>query len=248
MRCRDYLQDRDVTLRALEQYDRLARRWNWPTYEKMMLYGEALRAFDSNLDETTRRAAFATIYQRLRKFWQAGRNGALLPESETFDLLERHCHRSHRESGLMLPELSAEHGQEAVLECLQQAGAIKRLRSGTYPVMAVSKTLHFFNPRLWVIHDVAVIQEKVLPRFRGDLAPFWSPLTAVGADSALSSYVAYLLWAADAMRSRYAGLMDDFADWFISVSRDGADIREELKTHYATVFEFVIIGAAHLTN
>jgi hypothetical protein len=36
--------------------------------------------------------------------------------------------------------------------------------------------------------------------------------------------------------------MDDFVDWFITVSRDGGEVCEELKTHYATVFAFVASG------
>jgi hypothetical protein len=52
------------------------------------------------------------------------------------------------------------------------------------------------------------------------------------------------------IRTAYPGFMDDFADWFIETVADGGedaeDFRDELRLSFATAFEFVIIGAAHL--
>jgi hypothetical protein len=50
------------------------------------------------------------------------------------------------------------------------------------------------------------------------------------------------------IRNSYDGMMDDFADWFIAAAGDGEELRDELKTYYATAFEFIVIGAAHLEN
>lgn len=52
------------------------------------------------------------------------------------------------------------------------------------------------------------------------------------------------------IRSGYQDLMGDFAAWFIEAvaeeGEDAEDFRAELRQSYATAFEFIVIGAAHL--
>ena len=63
-------------------------------------------------------------------------------------------------------------------------------------------------------------------------------------------YLAYLLWASQMIRNAHDRLMDDFADWFIEAVKQEGDnaegFRDELRVSFATAFEFIVIGAAHL--
>lgn len=68
----------------------------------------------------------------------------------------------------------------------------------------------------------------------------------------LDFYLAYLLWASRMMRIAYPNFMEDFADWFIQTAADegvdAEDFRDELRQLFATAFEFIVIGAAHLED
>ena len=100
------------------------------------------------------------------------------------------------------------------MACLEAVRSLKRLRSGNYPVMAVSKNLHFYNPRLFVIYDSEVVVGQVYRAFRKDWNGGYRRFASTG-DGWLDFYLAYLLWASHMIRNAYPGFMEDFADWFI---------------------------------
>ncbi len=116
--------------------------------------------------------------------------------------------------------------------------------------MAVSKNLHFFNPRLWVIYDNEVVVGKVYRVFRRDWNACYRRIAVETGDAGIDFYLAYLLWGAEVVRKSHKRLMEQFADWFIeAVRREGEkaeDFRAPLRQCYATAFEFVVIGAAHV--
>ena len=64
------------------------------------------------------------------------------------------------------PGLSDPESWDGVEELCSEMATIKNLRSGRFPVMAVSKVLHFWNPRFFVIVDGTVMRDHVLKQER----------------------------------------------------------------------------------
>jgi hypothetical protein len=254
MKSEPYFQNRNRTRKALARYALFASgkgEKGWSIAEsKLRLYRHAVNAFAGTSDERIRRASHEEVYGRLRSWWGVGRNGTLWERATVFDVLENNCRACSRSSGLTLNTLEDEQTQTAVVACLESMRGLKRLRSGHYPVMAVSKNLHFFNPRLWVIYDNEVVVGKVYRVFKEEWAATYGRIAVETGDADISFYLAYLLWASHSIRNAYAGFMDDFADWFIATVRhegeEAEDFRGELRSSFATAFEFIIIGAAHL--
>ena len=160
------------------------------------------------------------------------------------------CKPCSRRNGLTLASLEARSNQQAVVECLESMKGLKQLRSGSYPIMAVSKNLHFFNPRLFAIYDNDIVLKKVYRVFRTDWNSCYDEISVKTHDEGIAFYLAYLLWGGHLIRKAYASFMDDFADWFIETVRtegeQAEDFRDQLRLSLAVAFEFVMIGAAHL--
>jgi hypothetical protein len=251
MKSECYFKNREKTGAALEKYTTLTREWGWPIAEsKLDLYRRAVVAFSGTDDEATRRASHEDVYGHLRSYWGVARNGTLWEAPKVFDMLTNQCRACSRISGLILVTLADEQQQRAVVTCLKAMRGLKRFRSGNYPIMAVSKNLHFFNQRLWVIYDNEIVVKKVYRVFRRDWNSFYEGIATDPGDAGIRFYLAYLLWASHMIRNSHERLMDDFADWFVESARqegrDAEDFRDELRLSFATAFEFVVIGAAHL--
>jgi hypothetical protein len=250
MKSERYFQNPEMTRKALARYARFASDKGWPISEKLALYRHAVAAFGGTADERTRRASHEEVYWSLRSWWKVGRKGTLWDAATVFDVLTGQCQGCSRGSGLDLTRLEDDQDQQTVLACLERVRSLKRLRSGNYPVMAVSKNLHFFNQRLWVIYDSEVVVGQVYRVFKRDWNAGYRGIAADSGDAGINFYLAYLLWASRMIRTAYPGFMDDFADWFIETVAGGVadaeDFQDELRLSFATAFEFVVIGAAHL--
>jgi len=255
MKSARYFENSRMTRKALAAYARFAngrgeKAWSI-AQSKLKLYRDALIAFAGTANDGTKRASHEKIFGQLRSSWGLGRNGTELWQAAiVFDVLTNHCHPCSRSSRLTLATLEDEPDQKVVLGCLKSMRGLKKLRSGNYPVMAVSKNLHFFNPRLFVIYDNDVILGRVYRVFKEDWIACYRRFRPT-ADEWLNFYVAYLLWASHMVRKSHERLMEDFADWFIQTVSDEADaqdFRNELRLSYATAFEFIVIGAAQLES
>jgi hypothetical protein len=251
MRSESYFTTPERTREALRKYAALTREWGWPIGEsKLGLYRRGVVAFGGTADEATRRQSHAEIYGRLRSYWGVGRRGTLWDAATAFNVLTSRCGTCSRNSGLTLLTLGDKQSQRAVVNCLESLRGLKRLRSENYPVMAVSKNLHFFNPRLFVIYDNEIVVKKVYRAFRRDWNSCYDRIAVDSGDEGIDFYLAYLLWASRSICTGYGRLMDDFADWFTEAVRgegeEAEDFRGELRLAYATAFEFIAIGAAHL--
>jgi hypothetical protein len=252
MRSEPYFQDPKVTRAALQRYAHFASvkgEKAWSIAEsKLDLYRSAVIAF-GRVDQSTRKSRHETVFRHLRSWYGVGRNGMLCDASTVFSVLTNGCQSCSRSSGVTLTSLAEKSNQQAVVDCLKSMRGLKRLRSGTFPIMAVSKTLHFFNPRLFTIYDNHIVLKKVYRVFRTDWDSCYDKIGADVNDDWIKFYLAYLLWGGSMIRSAYPTLMENFAAWFIetvSKQRNAEDFRDELRVSYATAFEFIIIGAAYL--
>jgi hypothetical protein len=118
-----------------------------------------------------------------------------------------------------------------------------------YPLMTVSKFLHFYHPGLFPIYDEAVIWNKVFKRFDNDFRDFcWA--ARIPYDSAIKDGTAafmryYMLWANSLLSVAHGAFMQVFIDWLDK--QPGTELPKrgfDVATLYATAFEFTAIGAA----
>jgi hypothetical protein len=239
-------------LKALDRYALFTKtkKKDWSISEsKLDLYRAAKRAFEPAVDGDTERPHFDTIYGDMKRWWGIGRNGNLATSDTVFALLKAECGPCSRTSGITLMNVHDRSCQESVVECLRKVRELKKLKSGDYPVMAVSKFLHFFNPGLFVIWDNAIVKDIVCRVFKNDLKSSRQDIEVNTDDEDTKRYLAYLLWAGKAVRQCTHDLMDGFATWFVEVvsdERHAEDFIPELKQYYAPAFEFVAIGSALL--
>jgi hypothetical protein len=135
--------------------------------------------------------------------------------------------------------------------CLRKMRGIKPNQE--YPVMTVSKFLHFYNPGLFPIYDTAMIWEKVFKRFDNDFRGFcWT--AGIPYDSAIKDGTAaflryYMLWANSLLKVAHPTFMAVFTDWL--GKQPGAELskrRIDPTSLYAAAFEITAIGATRASQ
>lgn len=175
--------------------------WNIPYHVRC--WERANAAFDQELPEE-----FEWIYVELKNHWQAFRNARSTPWTalRTFDQL-RSLDHGWRHKPLH------EFRDEDLPQCwriLDSMSGIKPLKYGP-SVVAISKFLHFWNPRLFVIVDDAVIWKWVfahrwlwrpVERMRDHIVEQIGQSRVASTYGAcdLVSYLAILRWSADVIR------------------------------------------------
>jgi hypothetical protein len=141
---------------------------------------------------------------------------------------------------------------KAVFAVLMSLRDLKRTQG--FPCMPVAKFTHFFNPRLFPIYDYEVVWKKILDgAFRVGYRRW---CTAIGRNAKTDIDSArlnlnYTLMAGDMIRMADQGFMNFFSQWFrqqVAGENDDYRVLDDMKSYYATAFEFVSIGAAHLDS
>ena len=206
-------------------------KWNADLY--LPVWKLASSAFDERQPSKT---AFDGLYSELKGKWQVFRNlgiGTALNADEAWKMLSEMPQRARR---LCLSELGAEH-EDVVREAVDKARSIKTGRQGA-SLVAMTKFLHFWNPRLFVIIDREVMANNVLRRL-------WLKQT-LPADFAADAdhYVELLQWAAAIVRGNPAILPA-----FSRHIRSFVDLRslpEGWETYEATAVEWFLEGVVEL--
>lgn len=132
--------------------------------------------------------------------------------------------------------------------CLEKLRGLKPKKH--YPLMAVSKFLHFYNPELFPIYDNKMIWEKVLNGcFKLDYYGFCEREKiphhiAFGDDSAAWLYY-YMLLGSSLLSAAHPAFMQVFVDWL--EKQLGSELQNrtfDVSRLYARAFEYTITGAA----
>ena len=193
-------------------------------------------------------AEFEKLYDKLRGGWQVFRGAKTHWSAErTFDGLNAlpPAWRGKRLSAL------ADSNAKACLELLKPFSTIKPLKDGGSSVVAISKFLHFWNPRLFVIVDRAVVWRGV---FGHDWlwcqvvasAPDWlrPDLAERGENCDLPCYLAILLWSAEVLRDNPA-IIEHFAGY---VQDHSGDVVHDLplETYEAAAMDWLLLGLTEL--
>jgi len=175
---------------------------DWPEQQHVDLVLRAQGAFQN--DDF---AAFREVFEALRTRWQVFRRAAhhWTPE-KTYRVLKGlgDVPETEKFAGVTLSRLGDD-DLRPLHDLLRKVAPIKTLASGGVSVVAISKFLHFFNPRLFVIVDDAVVWNRVMghwwlwdsferQRMAIDAALSPKPTDHYGASCDLGSYLAMLYW------------------------------------------------------
>jgi len=245
-----------VTIRLTEAsirqaFEQHAQTYNsgrraWDIGYHVDCWATAAEAFGSNSF-----AAFERLYRELKGHWQAFRGGGQPAWSASRTWAELRDLPQYLNDTLL-----SQFRREDAAECwevLQRISQIKQNRDGP-SVVAISKFLHFWNPRLFVIVDRGVMWQYVLAH-----RWLWRPIDDVRTDLAerlgverapigeacdLLSYAAVLLWGGEVMRANPA-IGTQFADHV----RRHAGRREAglpLETYEGAALEWLLLGLVEI--
>ncbi len=229
-----------ATRQALDAYDGFAQKARgWSVEEKLNLYHLASRAWDVTGSTKARSNAFGELMGRLRGYWQLNRPGGLMSDDDIYATLRplEHVRRLGRASDSL----------EDALAPVLALRRVKKSVSRWYSPMALSKILHFFNPSIYPIYDTAVVEDRVLHRFRNDWREFDPTFTAISIPLHTGAiyYFKYMLWCEHLLSINRASVLQVFRNWIESqdIPLATAALAHGLD---ATAFEMIAIGAAHL--
>jgi hypothetical protein len=208
--------------------------WDW-----------AHHAFEENSRE-----GFEMLYTELRNRWQVFRSPDFrAPRAEKLRRLLNSLDNDLKAMRLRHLSEPEDNDFAALWRTLCACAEIKLNKDGP-SVMAVSKFLHFWNPRLFVIVDDAVVWNYVFNH-----QWLWSEIErtktelAVPADNAsyfagrLGSYLAILAWGGRFLREN-PELTSKFATYVVQEAGDKADIARALplQSYDGAALEWLLLG------
>ena len=239
----------DDTVRAafgwhLVRYGRRKRAWDTPYHISM--WQRAQKAF-----ELGSQTDFDYVYEELRRRWQVFRGSRDYWTSEqAFTALNACCPelRNRRLAALTPADIPR------LWEVLQSVRDVKRTGNGSSTV-AVSKFLHFWNPRLFVIVDDGVIWKWVLAhhwvwepiremREVTDAAIFGKRQEHKDVTCDLGTYLAVLAWAGAFVRA-HPLLPCCFAD-YIQRHAEGTQLPSAIAAYDAVAMEWFLLGVVEI--
>jgi len=227
---------------ALEQYGKFACAKDWSIEEKIRLYNASSRAFKPTLPDPK---AFDEVYNILRG-WQAFRGVAVnlcWPPQRVFDTIRNEFSEFAWGGPVALPNFVGSRKGDDLLLKLPTMREIKPNQQ--YPVVAVSKFLHAYNPSLFPVYDNEVIWEQVFKRFKNEFREFCRTSILVYDVGFTPLFLRnYVSWASSISASAHPKFMETFVDW-LNKQPGGQLARDfDALTLHATAFEFTAIGAA----
>lgn len=235
--------------RAFAQHELNYHRTNqWPVGDHVRCWEHARAAFEEDSP-----AALESLFTHLRGYWQVFRS-ATMPVWST-EKIRTHLRglpvewRTKRLSQLRDEDLR---GLAGIVNGMTGMKPIK------YPpsIVAISKVLHFFNPRLFPIVDDAIIWRYVLKhrwlwrpikQERDRIAPIVGLDMPVGTACDVLSFIAIMRWASKLIAAN-PDIMTEFAPY---VRRNSSD-RETgardlpLEEYEAGAVEWFLLGVVEL--
>lgn len=250
MQLSKYFSSGDGQKRALEACRNFLGAKDWPVGARLKLYDASRQAFNSAVSPDHALTWFRQIYDDLvlpapAGGWGIARNasGPLWSAEKTFQTVKVEFSGFAWGGPVALTNFHNGSAKAALLCSLEKMRSFKPVSN--WPVMAVSKVLHFHNPELFPIYDNEVIWNKVLKHFRIEFREFChasSPPYDV--EDTPIFYRNYMCWGAYLLATAHPRFMEMFADWLGRQS--GADLSKrqfDASRLFATAYEFTIIGA-----
>src|ERR1035438_8359094 len=244
---RSYFENESQQRQALTNYFTAWGDDRWITRE-VNLYNVSQGAFYSGLDSASALREFRKIDNDLTGYWQVfrpySRDACMPPEKIHSTIKAGFGEFAWTGSVTLMNFLKGGTGVrlQASLETLRQ---IKPNQG--FPIMTVSKFLHFYNPALFPIYDEAVIWGKVLDRFGDEFRRFCQTTPGIRWNNDYTPlwYHNYLCWASFLVSNAHGRFMQTFVEWLSKQTGPAFATRKyDPMTIYARAFEFTATGAA----
>jgi len=177
MRLCRYFETQDGQKRALEACRNFLSAKDWAVEDRLKLYDASRHAFNSAVQPGDALKWFRQIYDDLVRpapagGWGIARNasGPLWSAEKAFQMIKAEFSGFRWGGHLPLPNFHNSSTKGALLASLEKMRSFKPVAK--WPVMPVSKVLHFYNPELFPVYDNEVIWNKVLKRFKIEFREF----------------------------------------------------------------------------
>ena len=227
--------------RALKAYCDRRPKWVRDLRDKLRTYADARRAFRGTGDL----ASFQKVYTDLRK-WKVFRGGRVKPAKWVFQRIAEFGRRLQRRR---LSELRSADWPR-IWHALQRLREIKPVGGGKPSVTAISKFLHVWNPRLFVICDRQEVEQFVFGhRWLADqLSESDSVLQTASVDahedSGLTNYLRMLAFSS-AVAKAHPFLATEFART-VRHLLDRGSVPGDIGSYEATAVEWCFVGLAEM--
>jgi hypothetical protein len=227
--------------------DKESRAWDLNHHGR--LWADARASVESANDDE----GFVRTLVELRSHWQLarGRGSEMMEFPSVLPML-----RKHASSTVNRPLSSLVHEDaRGLLRIIDDVSHIKRVQ-GKPSLMAISKVLHFFNPRLFVIVDRGMMWDWALSH-----TWIWEPMESVRVrvdraigcesdardDSACdsASYVAILIACAELLRQN-PHIQPQFALFLRGHTNAEARLPHDLERYEAAAVEWLLLGLVEL--
>lgn len=233
----------DTIVAAFEQHrERYTEKW--PLDHHLELWRSASAAFAGPSEDE-----FRIVYDALSKTWKAMRRA-----TEKWDVkltFSKLCDLDSNYSKKKLSDLTSRDATPLWV-LIKSVEALKVNKYGS-SVVAISKFLHFWNPRLFVIVDDAVMWNHVFDRWwlwdsfkqtRAAVDEMLPDAPAKRNDYScdLSSYLAVLFWSSDLLRSN-PGILSRFREY---LGPSHLTAMPDADSFEAAAIEWFLLGVAEL--
>jgi len=234
--------------RAFEVFQHIFSQ-GWQLEHKNELYRSADRAFSNGGNEDE----FEKVYNELIRTWGFGRKGQLISAFKAFSMLAglpRHLGQRFKRKRLStftptdIPDLA---------ELLRIVAHVKKLKKDP-SLMAISKLLHFWNPRFFVIFDQKIMENFVFEHewLKTSFERYNKEVTKRIANErltprlskAFSRYIATLWVCSDCLKSNPA-IAECFFENCCQRIEQANPVRD-LGNYEALAVEWFLEGAVHL--
>ncbi|MHB9130423.1 MAG: hypothetical protein ACYDBB_04940 [Armatimonadota bacterium] len=234
---------------ALAEYRRFAVDRGWPVKDKVRLYRLCGEAFNHELPYNVRFQHFESIYNELLSKWHIFRNAvSYQPAKQVYDALAALPESCRRESALTLASYRPDLHIGLLQQCIEDLYEVKRLKRRPTSIMAISKFLHLYNPRLFPVFDGEVVRETVLRSFRAEWLAFHEAPRTADLYVDVRDYLKYIAWANSVLQQRDSEFMSCFANWLsmqLTHERSDEPLPPNCQDWFAPAFEFMAVGAMY---
>lgn len=232
---------KETAQRAFAEFCTRRGEWVKDLGSQLGMYEVGERAFG----ETGRLDDFKEVYNGLRG-WQVGRGGQLQEPGAIYESLGSLRSDLRR---LRLSSLETDHWGP-IWEAINGVRNVKTTKGGP-SVMAISKFLHFWNPRLFVICDQEEVEHFVFGHrwLSSHLEDMDNVLRETGVETdrepRLSYYIRVLIFASGFVKQN-THILTVFAQTVRDLARDNPAVPDDIQTYEAAAAEWCLIGLAEM--
>lgn len=212
------------------------------------LYNASQQAFYSDLDSASALRQFEKIDNELTGYWQVFRphpRSSCWPPAQIYKAITGKFGEFAWTGSVTLTNFLKSGTGLRLQASLESLREIKPNQG--FPIMTVSKFLHFYNPALFPIYDEAVIWGKVFRRFGDEFRRFcqMTPVIQWNNDYTAVWLHNYICWASFLVANAHGKFMQTFVEWLSTQTGPAfATRRYDPMTLHARAFEFTATGAA----